>query len=103
MKRFDYDDEEFDENFFPDTEDEEDFDEEDYDGMVQRSEALDKMQLDLVQLDLNQRLLFKTMKMLKATKKWERASEMTKLKMIKESYLFLQQLVSVQKEDKKNA
>lgn len=100
-RRFDYNDENEDQDdLFPDTsyDGDDDFDE-DYAEIIERSEVLDKMQLDLVQLDLNQRLLFKTMKMVKTSKKWKRIGDEDRLKMVAEAYAVFQQLVSVPKKE----
>lgn len=111
MKRFDYDDEDFqDENLFPDTDDDDDDDEEmgmdpaEYAEMMERQEALQLMQLELVQVDLNQRLLFAAMKMVKKTT-WFYSfrSKETQLKLIAQTYQFMKKLVMNQNEEKKDA
>lgn len=109
MKRFDYDDEDFqDENLFPDTDDDDDDDEmgmdpEEYAEMMQRQEAWQLMQFELVQLDLNQRLLFAAMKMVKETT-WFYSfrSKETQIKLIAITYQFLKSMVVMQNEEKEN-
>ncbi len=103
MKRFNYDDnDDFQEpDFFSETDDDdEDGDEsemsdEDYASLMDRREAIDLMQLDLVQADMNQRLLFKTIKMLEKTWLWKFRSETSRLKMIADNYNILKSLVQL--------
>lgn len=95
MKRFDDDD---DDDLFPDTEDG-NVDDGDYAELVEQNGALELMQLNLAQLDINQRLLFKTIKMLSRSWFWRFRRPATKLKMIRETYLILYDLVRLEKED----
>lgn len=110
MRRYDYDDEEDqDDNLFRDTDDDDDddgdeeivMDSAEYADMMRRQEALTLMQLELVQLDLNQRLLFRAVKIVKKnTWFYSFRSRKTQLKMIAETYQFLQRLIVMQNEGK---
>ncbi len=106
MRRFNYDDDEFqDENFFPDTNGE---DEEEMMRMelaqqelesMQRREALDLMQLELVEVDLNQRLLFKAIKMLEKSWLWRFRRTETKLKLIAAAYTVFKSILQPQSQE----
>jgi hypothetical protein len=94
MKRFDYEDDDDQDDLFSDSGDDDDeMDAEEYAEIIQRNDELDKRQLDLVQLDLNQKLLFKAMEMLSKSWFWSFRSADTKTKMLAETYLKLYELV----------
>ncbi len=102
MKRFNYDenDDFQDENFYEEENEDDDvvyISQQEYDA-IERQDALDLMQLELVELDLNQRLLFKTIKMLEKSWIWRFRKTNTKLKMISEAYAMMQQLTKIKKE-----
>ena len=100
MKRFDYNNEDDDQDdLFPDTGDD-DFDyerelaEHEYES-IKRRETLDLIQLELVEVDLNQKLLFRSIKMLEKSWFWRFRRTQTKLKMIAEAYALFKQLVAL--------
>ena len=115
MKRYDYNDDDFqDENLFPDTDYDDDDDDGDYDDeymdpaeyadMQRRQEALALMQLEMVQVDLNQRLLQQAIKLVKKnTWFFSFRSEETKLRLIAQAYAFLKALVSLPHQGENNA
>jgi len=78
MKRFDYEDDYEDENFYLDEETEEEEDE--------YNQLLDVFQLNLVQYELNQNLIAKTIAFLEKSWFWKFKSVEIKLKLIEETY-----------------
>lgn len=91
MKRFDYDDDDFDENLFSDTDDEGDQNDE-YEMIVDQ-DAVNAAQLALIEQDLNQKLLARAIKMV--NKKWwpPFKSDAWRLKKIEDIYKFLKNLM----------
>lgn len=91
MRRFDYDDnEDYREdvdNFFDGEGDEaEGITPEEYRSIVKEEQQMQQMQLGLVHRELNDRLMFKTIKMLERGFWWRFYSVDTKLKMIEKAY-----------------
>lgn len=96
MRRFNQDDEEWNENIFNDMDDDDDDDGDEYDEMV---EELNARQLDLVQVDLNQRLLFKIMDTLEKSWLWKFKSKEKKVEAVVQTYNIMKELVNnLQKE-----
>ncbi len=79
MKRFNYEDDYEDENFYLD-EDDDDIEDDEYGQLV------DVFQLNLVQYELNQNLIAKTIAFLEKSWFWKFKSTEKKLKLIEETY-----------------
>ena len=106
MKRFNYSDDDQDENLFYDTDDEDDDDEEvivdpdEYDDVMDKAFA--EAQIELAERDLNRKLLMKTIKMLQGSWLWRFRSEAWKQKRIAETYQFLQSLVNQEEKNEED-
>ncbi len=92
MRQFNYDDE-YEENFFPDTGDDQPS-EEDVAELLERREQLDLIQLDLVDFDLQQKLLSKAIKMCEKSFWWRFKSNTSRLVKINETYHILKSIIT---------
>ena len=114
MKRYDFDDEDFqDDNLFPDTDndgDDDDYDDDvmdsaEYAEMVKRQEALALAHLELAYFELDQQLLLKAVNLArKHTWFFGLRSKETQLNIIAKMYQFLRKLlIEEEKGEKKDA
>lgn len=88
MNRFNYDEEDDDqEDFYSDVNDDNDESEEEY------SDFVDMVELNLVRQETDQKLLFETIKFLEKSFFWKFKSNDTKLKIIIDTYLKFKSLV----------
>lgn len=109
MKRFDYDDEDFqDDNLFPDTDDdddeeyEEDYDDIDYAEVMKKQEAIAYAHLNFAYFEMDQGLLLQAVEFAKkSTWFFSWRSKEKQLEIIAKTYRFLRKLLT--EEEKKNA
>ena len=109
MKRFNYDDEEFKDEDFPDVGD--DGEEElsaEYLAILEKRELIEAIKLQIIQKELNFAVLAKAVKYLEKTWFWRFKSLQTKLNLIVETYQTFKALVDIdvsryQEEESENA
>lgn len=100
MKRFDYNDENDDDDLFPDTDGMDDDDEEEilnaeYIKVLEKRELVEAIKLQLLQRELNSFVLTETIKYLEKSWFWGFKSKKKKLELIVETYQMFKALVDI--------
>lgn len=110
MRRFDYDDDEFKDEDFPDIDDDGDDDElsAEYLQILEKRELIEAIKLQLAQKELNYSVLNKSIKYLEKSWFWRFKSLKTKLNSIIETYQTFKALIDIdiskhQEEEEKDA
>ena len=96
MKRFNYNEDEFEDEHVPDLEE---LTESDYEQLVEHAEFVDLKNLNLREFDLNQKLVYKAIKICENNFFWKFRSAKKKLSLVKDAYEFLKALTNVRIEE----
>ncbi len=95
MKRFDYDDEDFKDEDFPNIDDEEAQLNAEYLSILEKRELIEAIKLQIVQKEVNFAVLIKTLRYLEKSWFWRFKSMKTKLNLIVETYQTFKALVDI--------
>jgi len=94
MKRYDYEEDDFKDEEFPNVENEEELSEE-YLQILQQRELIEAIKLQIIQKELNLTILARAVRHLEKSWFWRFKSTKTKLKLIEETYYLFKYLTDI--------